>query len=74
MRFRCLPLRGEFYFQEFLAQTIKKFPINKWEHMQTICKFSKNMLVKSQKSEQRIVEVKKLLINLINIAVSPATT
>ena len=55
MRFRCLPLRGEFYFQEFLAQTIKKFPINKWEHMQTICKFSKNMLLKSQKSKQRIV-------------------
>ena len=56
MRFRCLPLRGEFYFQEFLAQTIKKFPINKWEHMQTICKFSKNMLLKSQKSKQRIVK------------------
>ena len=32
------------------------------------------MLVKSQKSKQRIVEVKKLLINLINIAVLPATT
>ena len=31
------------------------------------------MLLKSQKSKQRIVEVKKLLINLINIAVSTAT-
>ena len=55
MRFRCLPLRVDFYFQEFLAQTIKKFPTNKWEHMQTICKFSKNMWLKSQKSKQRIV-------------------
>ena len=44
-----------FYFQEFLAQTITKFLTNKWEHMQTICKFSKNMLLKSQKSKQRIV-------------------
>ena len=60
MRFRCLLLRGEFYFQEFLAQTIKKFPINKWEHMQTICKFSKNMLLKSQKSKQRIVKGYKI--------------
>ena len=42
--------------------------------MKTICKLSENMSVKSQKSKQRIVEVKKLLINLINIAVSPATT
>ena len=32
------------------------------------------MSVKSQKSKQRIVEAKKLLINLINIAVSTATT
>ena len=31
------------------------------------------MLLKSQKSKQRIVEVKKLFSNLINIAVSPAT-
>ena len=31
------------------------------------------MLLKSQKSKQRIVESKKLFINLINIAVSPAT-
>ncbi len=38
--------------------------------MKTICKFSKNMLLKSKKSKQRIVEVKKLLINLINIAVT----
>ena len=35
--------------------------------MKTICKLSENMSVKSQKSKQRIVEVKKLLIDLIKI-------
>ena len=41
--------------------------------MKTICKFSKNMLLKSQKSKQRIVESKKLFGNLINIAFSLPT-
>ena len=41
--------------------------------MKIICKISKNMLTKSQKSKQRIVESKKLFGNLINNVVSQAT-
>ena len=42
-------------FSRIFGSNDKKFPTNKWEHMQTICKFSKNLSVKSKKSKQRIV-------------------
>ena len=41
--------------------------------MQIICEFKKNMVVKSKKSKQLIVEGEMLFINLINNAVSPAS-